>query len=116
MAATCVAAGIREYWYCGVCDRNFADKDGTDELTAEALVIPATGKHTGKTTVTKATMKNNGKIVVKCSVCGKLISSKAIPKIASITLSSTDHTYNGNVRKPVVTIKDSTGKKLGSTA
>ena len=116
VAATCVAAGIREYWYCGVCDRNFADKDGTDELTAEALVIPATGKHTGKTTVTKATMKNNGKIVVKCSVCGKLISSKAIPKIASITLSSTDHTYNGNVRKPVVTIKDSTGKKLGSTA
>ncbi len=116
VAATCVAAGVREYWYCGVCDRNFADKDGTDELTAEALVIPATGKHTGKTTVTKATMKNNGKTVVKCSVCGKLISSKAIPKIASITLSSTDHTYNGNVRKPVVTIKDSTGKKLGSTA
>ena len=61
-------------------------------------------------------MKSSGKIVVRCSVCGKLISTKAIPKIASITLSSTDHTYNGNIRKPVVTIKDSTGKKLGSTA
>ena len=116
VSATCAKAGNKAYWYCEVCHKYFTDAKCTSETTLDKLKIPATGKHTGKTTVTKATMKSSGKIVVRCSVCGKLISTKAIPKIASITLSSTDHTYNGNVRKPVVTIKDSTGKKLGSTA
>lgn len=103
-AATCNENGWEAYDTCSNCDYTTYTE------------IPATGEHKEKTTVTKATMKSNGKIVVSCSVCEKLISSKDVPKIAGITLSSTEHTYNGNVRKPVVTVKDSTGKKLGSTA
>ena len=67
--------------------------------------------HSYKTTTTAATLKSDGKIVKKCSVCG-VSSTTAIKKIKSVKLSDSEYTYNGKVKKPDVTIKDSSGKKL----
>lgn len=67
--------------------------------------------HSYKTTVTPATAKANGKIVKKCSVCGAAATSSiAYPK--TIALSTTSYTYDGKVKTPSVTVKDSKGKKI----
>lgn len=68
--------------------------------------------HTYKTTTVKATALKNGTKTVSCSVCGTVKSKSTIAKIKSVALSNDTFTYNGNVRKPTVTVKDSNGKTL----
>lgn len=68
--------------------------------------------HTYKTTTTKATTSKNGSIVKKCNVCGKVASTKTVYYAKSFSLSTTSYTYNGKVKTPSVTVKDSKGNKL----
>ncbi len=68
--------------------------------------------HTYKTKTTKATLSKNGSIVKKCAVCGKVASNTAIKYVKSFKLSTTTYTYNGGVKTPSVTVKDSAGKTL----
>ncbi len=97
--ATCTKAGSKSH-HCTRCD---AKKDVT--------TIKATG-HKYKTTVTtKATTSKNGTKTTKCSVCGYSY-KKTIAKISSVKLSATSYTYDGKVKKPTVTVKDSNGNKL----
>ena len=42
-AATCIADGNKEYWYCSDCGKYFSDADATTETTLEALTIKALG-------------------------------------------------------------------------
>lgn len=69
-------------------------------------------KHSYKTTTTKATLKKNGSVVKKCTVCGIVASKTTIKYVKSIKLSATSYTYNGKVKTPTVTVKDSSGKTL----
>ena len=69
-------------------------------------------KHTAKTTTTKATLTADGKTVTTCTVCKKTVKSTVIPKVSSIKLSATKYTYDGKVKTPTVTVKDSKGKTL----
>lgn len=55
-APTCDADGNIEYWYCESCDKYFSDKDLTQEISKENIILKALG-HKYK----------NG----KCTVCGK---------------------------------------------
>ena len=71
--------------------------------------------HTKVRTVTKATINKNGKIVTTCSVCKETLSTKIIPKISSVKLSSNTFTYNGKTIKPLVIVKDSKGKKINNS-
>lgn len=48
--ATCTEDGNAEYWSCSGCGKNFADKDGTRELTS--VVVNATGHSWGDWAVT----------------------------------------------------------------
>ena len=68
--------------------------------------------HKYKTTaLTKATLSKNGSVTKKCAVCGK--TSKSTIKYAkTFKLSATSYTYNGKVKTPIVTVKDSAGNKL----
>ena len=98
--ATCNATGVKTYT-CAVC------KEAKTETIAKTA-------HTYKTTTTKATTKKNGSVVKKCSICGA--STKATiyyPK--TVTLSTTNYTYNGKAKKPSVTVKDSKGKKIATS-
>ncbi len=67
--------------------------------------------HTYKTTTTKATLTKNGSIVKKCTVCGKEANT-SIKYAKTFNLSTTAYTYNGAVKTPIVTVKDSAGKTL----
>ncbi len=71
------------------------------------------GKHTYKTVVTKAaTLSSNGKTAVKCSDCGVVDSTSTVYSPKTISLSATSYVYNGKVKTPSVTVKDSKGKTL----
>lgn len=99
-AAKCGVAGKITYT-CSSCKKSFS------------ISIPALS-HSGKTVVTKATTSKDGKTSSVCSRCGKTLSSTAIPRIKSISLSTTTYTYDGKVKKPSVTVKDSKGKTVSS--
>lgn len=71
-----------------------------------------TTTHSYKTTTTKATLSKNGKIVKKCAVCEKVASTSTIKYAKSFKLSTDSYTYNGKVKTPSVTVKDSAGKTL----
>lgn len=91
-AATCTKKGT-----CDVCGIAYAAAKGH---------TPAPEK------LTKATAKEAGSITKECLVCHAILSAQSIPKASDIRLSATSYVYNGKVRKPSVTVKDSTGKKL----
>lgn len=90
-------------WYYGLLDMTPNNDD------------PCVNGHTKLRTVTKATTSKNGKIVTSCSVCKKTLSTKIIPKISSVKLSSNTFTYNGKTIKPLVIVKDSKGKKINNS-
>ncbi len=65
-----------------------------------------------KNYVTKATTSANGSIVYKCATCGTKYSTTTVPKVSSFKLSATNYNYDGKVKTPAVTVKDSKGKTL----
>ncbi|MGN0521166.1 MAG: leucine-rich repeat protein, partial [Eubacterium sp.] len=70
--------------------------------------------HSEYNDVTSATLKKNGKSVTKCSACGKTLKTTTIYYPKTITLSKTSYVYDGKVKKPTVTVKDSKGNKISS--
>ena len=95
--STCENEGDIEY----TCDRCLYSYDKK---------VDALG-HTYKQSLTPAAIGKDGKIVKKCSACGATVTS-SIAKISTVSLSAVNYTYNGGVKTPSVTVKDSTGKKL----
>ncbi len=98
--ATCTGSGLTSGTHCSTCGA----------IVTAQQIISAKG-HSYKQTVTPATTSKDGKIVKKCSVCGATVTS-SIAKISSVSLSAVNYTYNGGVKTPSVTVKDSKGKKL----
>ena len=96
---TCSASGIKTYT-CTTCG---------DEWTESISKLA----HTYKQSLTPAAIGKNGKIVKKCSACGATITS-SIAKISTVSLSAVNYTYNGGVKTPSVTVKDSKGRKLSN--
>ncbi|MCI6652143.1 MAG: leucine-rich repeat protein [Ruminococcus sp.] len=95
---TCTEDGEKVY-SCNICGASHTE------------TIPSTGHQIG-TITTKATTSRDGKIVEECSVCKEIISETIISKVSSVKLSATSYTYNGKVRTPSVTVKDSKGNSL----
>lgn len=83
-----------------------------EAINIGAAKDPCAKGHTKQTAVTKATTLKDGKIVTTCSVCKKELSSIVIPKVTSLKLSASSYTYNGKVKTPSVTVKDSKGTTL----
>lgn len=80
---------------------------------SDGVITNAAHQHKLSDKVIPATLKANGKKVSVCTVCGKTVDVKATyysPK--TFKLSTTTYTYNKDVRKPSVTVKDSKGKTL----
>ena len=78
-------------------------------------VVKVTCAHKNTTKVAvKATTSKNGKVVKKCSVCGTSATTTVYyPK--TIKLSATSYAYDGKVKSPTVTVKDSAGKTISSS-
>jgi len=71
-------------------------------------------RHSYAKSITKATLTKNGQIEEKCGVCGVRSSYTTIRRISSVKLSYTSYTYNGKIKQPSVTVKDSAGKTISS--
>ncbi len=65
-----------------------------------------------KNITTEATLSENGKVETICSVCGKVSKTATIYYPKTFTLSTTEYTYNKQVKTPSVTVKDSDGKTI----
>lgn len=98
--ATCTADGTKTA-ECTRCHVRNTVKDNGSKLS-----------HRLKNTLTKATGTKDGKLVGVCTGCGKTVKTKVIPKASFMSLSTSFYTYDGKVRTPSVTVKDSKGKKL----
>ena len=80
-------------------------------------VVEFTTKHVHsykKTVYKKATTSEKGKIKNTCTSCG-YVKYTTIYAIDSVTLSAAKLTYNGNVRKPAVIVKNTAGKQISSS-
>ena len=96
----CKDATCTEPKTCTICGQHFGEKLGHDYVT----------------TVTKATTTADGKIVTQCTRCQDISSKKTIYKVSSIKLSTTSYTYDGKVKTPTVSVKDSAGKTISSSS
>ncbi len=61
--------------------------------------------------VVKATQLAAGKVTKRCSICNAT-TTVTTPKIASVKLYTTAYTYDGKVKTPSVTVKDTNGRVL----
>ena len=98
--ASCTKEGALTY-ICSMCKISKTEK------------IPAAG-HRYLDKLTRATTKKQGKIVKRCTVCGKVSKQTVISRIKKITLSSISYTYNGKMRAPRVKVVDAKGKKISA--
>ncbi len=66
--ATCTEDGNVEYWYCGGCEKYFADENGGEEL--ESIVVEAAGHRWDEGRVTKEpACTEDGERTFTCTVC-----------------------------------------------
>ena len=104
--ATCTEAGKIVY----TAKVTFNGKDYTDskEETVEAL------GHDYQTTTTKATLSKDGSIVTKCTRCGDVTEKTTIAYPKTITLSEDHYVYDGQEKKPEVSVVGSDGKAISA--
>ena len=84
-AATCTEAGNTAYYVCSVCGKLYADQEGTNEVSAEAVVISAKGHSFTWIIDKEATEQAEGSRHEECSICHEKKAAVAIPKLPSGT-------------------------------
>ena len=106
--------GSRTIYYTYSATEEDLHTDGFLELRPMTEQPPEdeTCEHNYKTTVTPATFTKYGSIVEKCDKCGDVASNTTISFVNGVTLSETSYTYDGQVKTPTVTLKNSGGKTL----
>ncbi len=101
VAPTCTKKGLSKGKICAVC--------GVQAVTQKAVAAKG---HTYKTTaLKKATFSANGNEKAKCTVCGA-VKTTTVYSVKSITLSATAYMYDGTVKTPSVTVRDTKGNVL----
>jgi hypothetical protein len=79
-AAPACGSGNIEYWYCGICHKNFSDEAGTTEITS------VKAEHKYEEVVTAPTCTKFGYTTHTCSVCGDSYTDTYVE--------ATGHTYS----------------------
>ena len=97
--ATCTATGQTLYT-CKTCS-----------ATRTAEIVKAAHKYQWVTKA-RATTTKDGAAAQTCTVCGATGAKRTIYKASAITLSAATYTYDGKVKTPAVTVKNSKGTKL----
>ena len=94
----------------------FALNDDGEDIGAVTKYVYKSGKHYVYDKITKkATLSEDGKIVPECVICGEKLSEKTISHPKTFKLSATSYTYDGNVKRPTVTVTDAEGKTITSS-
>ncbi len=84
-AATCTEAGNTAYYVCSVCGKLYADQEGTNEVSANTVVVPAKGHSFTWIIDKEATEQAEGSRHEECSICHEKKAAVAIPKLPSNT-------------------------------
>ena len=79
----CTEAGNKAYYKCSVCGKLYADQEGTNEVSAEAVVISAKGHSFTWIIDKEATEQAEGSRHEECSICHEKKAAVAIPKLPS---------------------------------
>ena len=102
VAPTCTATGLTAGKHCDTC-AYVAEKQEVIEMIDHKLEY---------TTLDPATLTANGERVGTCKDCGYSVNG-TVYSVTEFKLSTTTYkNYNGNARKPSVTVKDSAGNTL----
>ena len=135
VAATCTENGVKEYWTCSTCHKNFSDEQGKNEISdldawkADAGKIPVTkhdwSNHDGICKVCKTPCGETHQPGTTCPVCHKYTSYPYVPGAptypatapaapnGTVTVSPANASKGTNV---TVTVKPNEGYELGSLA
>lgn len=99
-AATCTEPGMTQGTHCSECGKIF---------TAQEEISPTGHSFGAWKTLKESTQTEEGEQERECEICG-FTEQQTIPKLISITptivLSKTEFTYNGDVQKPTITVKN----------
>ena len=82
---TCTEAGNTAYYKCNVCGKLYADQEGTNEVSANTVVVPAKGHSFTWIIDREATEQAEGSRHEECSICHEKKAAVAIPKLPSGT-------------------------------
>ncbi len=99
--STCTETGLTLGSHCDTCGHVFVKQEE----------VPMKGHDFDYKNLTPATLKANGKRIGTCKVCG-YESNETLYNVTEFKLSKAKYDYNGKVRKPSVTVKDSEGNTL----
>ena len=77
-AATCTEAGNTAYYVCSVCGKLYADQEGTNEVSANTVVVPAKGHSFTWIIDREATEQAEGSRHEECSICHEKKAAVAI--------------------------------------
>ncbi len=109
---SCGSYGYTAGEYCETCD---AWISGHEVLISydkhDYKYIGYLGDGDPAESINKATFEEEGYKIEECIYCADRRET-TIPKVASVTLSTTNYVYNGKNRTPKVTVKDSEGNQL----
>lgn len=101
VTATCAAPGNVEYWNCSVCEKSFADKQGTQPLISTE--IPA-GHKAEKTDRVEPTAATPGNIEYwYCPACGQYFKDKDLTEVIAkeeTVLAAIGETTQSNPEQP----------------
>lgn len=84
----CTEAGNKSYYKCSVCGKLYTDQEGTNEVSANTVVVPAKGHSFTWIIDREATEQAEGSRHEECSICHEKKAAVAIPKLPSSTQSS----------------------------
>ena len=80
---TCTEAGNTAYYKCNVCGKLYTDQEGTNEVPAESVVLPAKGHSFTWIIDKEATEQAEGSRHEECGICHEKKAAVAIPKLPS---------------------------------
>ena len=81
----CTEAGNKAYYKCSACGKLYADQEGTNEVSANTVVVPAKGHSFTWIIDKEATEQAEGSRHEECSICHEKKAAVAIPKLPSGT-------------------------------
>lgn len=82
---TCTEAGNKAHYKCSACGKLYTDQEGTNEVSADAVVLPAKGHSFTWIIDKEATEQAEGSRHEECSICHEKKAAVIIPKLPSST-------------------------------
>ena len=96
--ATCTEEGNIAYWQCTKCNKYFADENGATQISAEDVIVEATGHTPVILPAVEPTTTSTGLTEgSKCSVCNAILQvQEEIPMLEETEYAITYNLYNGD--------------------